>query len=104
MQGTPDLTAEWPDPAYRRSHFRFHRAQLGIQTEDDYDASARETIRNGVRLLYTDRESGEDRVGYFVPERRRFTALSDDEAIITSHFRASENYVRHLPDVIYPAP
>jgi hypothetical protein len=104
MHGMPASTAQWPDPAYRRSHFRAHGARLGTRSEEGYDASARETIRGGVRLLYTDPESGDDRVGYFVPDRGWFTALSDDEQLILSHFRATGNYVRHLPDVIYPAP
>jgi hypothetical protein len=102
MQAGTHLTIPWPSPAYLRAHFHKHGARLGIRTEQDYDLSARATIRVGTRLLYT--LKSEDRVGYFWQTSRRFTALSDDEQLLLSHFRATENYVRHLSNLIYPAP
>lgn len=100
MQGGRDQIAQdavWPDLGYRYQHFKKHGAALRIPTEDEYDASARETIRQGDRLSYSD--DGDLRVGYFWLDRRRFTALSDDEGMLVSHFRVTVRYVQHLPDL-----
>src|SRR5262249_52676566 len=102
MQGTPDVFAEWPDESYRRRKFAKHGARLRLKTVDDYDASARETIRDGLRFTYSESDPSEDRVGYFDSNRRRLTALSGDETVIVNHFRATENYVRHLENSDYP--
>ena len=56
---------------------------------------ARATIEVGTYFEYRDLESNELRVGYYHPETRRFTGLSDDEAIITTHLRCPESYVRN---------
>jgi pyocin large subunit-like protein len=76
MQGTPDNIAQWPDPDYLQDHFELHREELDVQTIEAYDQSARATIRAGRRFTYTDRRSGETRIGYYDPRTRRFTALS----------------------------
>lgn len=85
----------WPSTSYLREHFRKHHRLLGVRTVAEYDASARETVEFGTYFEYRDLESNELRVGYYHPETRRFTGLSDDEAIITTHLRCPESYVRN---------
>ncbi len=53
------------------------------------------------RFTYTDLEADATRVGFFDPTSGRFTALTDDEAFILTHFRATERYVRGLLDSDY---
>ena len=48
-----------------------------------------------------DMGSGEPRVGYYHRLTDRFVGLSDDEAIIFTHFAASERYVRTRPNSTY---
>jgi hypothetical protein len=84
---------EWPSPAYLRRHFRSHARRLRIRTVEAFDASARETIEHGRYFEYRDLRSNEPRVGYYDPETERFTALSDDESTILSHYRCPEQYV-----------
>ena len=91
MQGTPDITAQWPsDPDYLTDKFEEHQADLRVRTREDYDRSARATIRAGRRFTYTDRSSGETRVGYYDARTRRFTALSPDERRLITHFRPDD--------------
>jgi hypothetical protein len=97
----PERAAAWRTEAHRRAHFRLHGHRLRLRTVEEYDASARETIRLGVRVSYMDLDSGEDRVGYFDPDRGRFTGLSADERFIVTHFRATARYVRRLLNVDY---
>jgi hypothetical protein len=78
-------------------HFRKHGAKLGSADEAEYDASARETIRTGRRFAYQDPASGQGRLGYFDRRSGLLTALTDDEAIIVTHFLTDEQYVRQLP-------
>jgi hypothetical protein len=99
MQPGPDQSAIWISEAYRLRKFGLHGARLRVRTVDAYDESARDTIRGGVRVSYTDH--GEDRVGYFDAHRRRFTVLSGDEILIVNHFHATANYVRHLDNSDY---
>ena len=79
---------------------------LGVRSPAEYDDSARETIRDGICLIYTyvdpvDPALQEARVGYFDPATGRFTAMTEDERLILSHFAATESYVRNLPDSTY---
>ena len=101
MMDLPERTAVWPDEIYLREHFRKHRRGLRVSTVEEYDASARETIRVGVRFTYTDRKDQDTRVGYFDPWRSRVTCLTVDEHYIMSHFHATEHYVRSLLDSDY---
>lgn len=69
---------------------------------DQYEESARETMRIGQRFTYRDLGTNAPRVGYYAVESGRFTALRADESIITSHFIARERYVRELLESTYP--
>jgi hypothetical protein len=64
-----------------------------VQTVEEYDASARETIRVGRYFEYRDLRSNGPRVGYYDPQTGRFTALSYDESTLLSHYRCAEHYV-----------
>jgi hypothetical protein len=67
-----------------------------------YDESARQTIEVGAYFEYRDPETDEWRVGYYDPVTGRFTALTDDEAEIITHFRCPERYVADtLPGSTY---
>jgi pyocin large subunit-like protein len=93
----PTARPEWRSRRLLEEHFRDHGAEVGASTVDEYDRSARTTIRVGVRIPYEDRTTGLTRIGYFQPRSRKFTALTEDETIILSHFRAeSEGYVHRL--------
>jgi hypothetical protein len=102
QQGAPADTAQWPNPGYCQRHFRQHRSGLGVATVADYDRSARATIRAGRRFSFTDRDSGQLRVGYYEVRTRRFTALTADERRLRSHYRTDDaSYPRRLPDSTY---
>ncbi len=95
-------------------HFTKHGYKFPFANVSDYDASARETIRTGIPFAYLhvdpdDPTIQEPRAGYFDrPTARfpqgRFTALTEDEALILSHYppRRGEQYVRSLHDSTYP--
>lgn len=68
----------------------------------EYERSALETIRDGIRFEYFDPPKNAWRVGFFDSLTRRFTGLSEDERDIVTHFRASESYVRGLVRSTYP--
>lgn len=91
----------WTNQRERFRHFRRHGQVLGRLTEDDYDASARATIRAGKRFTYTDSGTGKQRVGYYDLRSERFTALNEAETRILTHFRCPERYVRTLPESAY---
>ena len=95
--------APWGIPPARWNHYTKHRNLLGVATEQEYDESARETIRRGIRFEYRER-NGLPRVGYFDRGRGRLTALEIDESRITTHCAASEVYVRRLRDSTYKWP
>ena len=101
MQESPATYAVWQSEAKLRGHFRAHGPRLRLRDMAAYDASARQTIAEGRRFTYTDLEADELRVGYFDPVIRRFTALTEDEVYILTHFRANEGYVRRLLDSDY---
>ena len=92
--------APWGNPPARWNHYVKHRNVLRVATEQEYDDSARETIRGGTRFEYRER-NGIPRVGYFDRVRGRLTALEIDEGRSTTHCSASEAYVRRLRDSTY---
>jgi hypothetical protein len=98
LQESPATTAVWQSEAKLRGHFRTHGRRLRTHDVAAYDASARRTIASGRRFTYTELEPGDGCVGYFDPATGRFTALSNDEVYILTHFRASEGYIRRLLD------
>ena len=89
--------ARWGNRQKRLSHFRKHGPLLNQQDVDDYDKSARATIRAGKRFTYEDTTAGEQRVGYYDRHLERLTALDEVEETIVTHFRCPERYVRSLP-------
>jgi hypothetical protein len=100
MQKTPAQSAVWPDPSLYE-HFLKHRLGLGVKWVTDYEASARRTIEIGKRFQYTDK-GGQPRVGYFHRPTRRFTALTQNERRIVSHYKVDDaDYPRQLLDSDY---
>jgi hypothetical protein len=105
----PAGVPQWASRARLRKHFnrhqddfRKHNPPLVFQHADQYDTSARETIRVGTRFTYKDRATNEWRVGYFDPATGRFTAVSENGATILTHFPTSEAKVRGFPQSDYP--
>src|SRR5688572_27301846 len=90
----------WGDPPARWNHYTEHGRSVGAATEQEYDESARQTIRDGVRFDYRER-NGVPRFGYYDRARGHFTGLEKDERRITTHFAAGERYVRGLRDSTY---
>lgn len=86
-------TPTWRSERHWHQHFVAHRRELRVQTAEQYDRSARETIENGTYFEFFDDESGEPRVGYYDRWTERLTVLSDDEQVIRTHFRCPERYV-----------
>lgn len=99
-------TPAWRNQRALVQHFRQHGRKMGFRSVHDYDLSARATIQHGIGLTYTYYDasgpsSALPRVGYFDPSTGRFTALTEDEQVILSHFAATEGYARNLPDSTY---
>ena len=68
----------------------------------EYEQGSLDTVRDGIRFTYTDRQRGRPRVGYFDPLTHLFVAVSADDQSIISHFPADDEYVRSLPNSDYP--
>jgi hypothetical protein len=81
--------------------FRPHPERRRIATEEDYERSSLETVQEGVEFNYSDRTSGDPRVGYFDPLTECFTAVTFDRQWIITHYPTTEDYVRSLPDSNY---
>jgi len=90
----------WKTEAHLVDHYALHRGQLRARSIEDFDASAQETIEIGVRFTYTDRLTGEYRIGYFHRDSSRFAATTVDGAIVT-HFQTDEDYVASLRHSTY---
>jgi hypothetical protein len=100
-QSIADAARWWDDEDWK--HYNKHRGQFGRQTVEQYDKSARKTIRLGIRFTYRDPDYGAPRVGYFTPGNGRFTVLNRSETRIITHFIPDdgEEYVRGLPESTY---
>lgn len=94
--------ARWA-PGQLLAHFEKHGKEGRHATVEAYDASARETIRMGRPFTYVDRETRVRRRGFYEPQARRFTAITEDGRRITTHFGpdGGERYVRGLPESTY---
>jgi hypothetical protein len=99
---TTEREPRWRDELTRDEHFRKHRRKLRLRTVAEYERSALETIRAGVRFEYFDPPANRWRVGYYDLLAGRFTALDEDELEIETHFAAPESYVRNLVRSTYP--
>ena len=88
--------APWVSSHERSKHFRKHGQALERETVEEYDRSARATIRAGKRFIYRDTTTSEQRVGYFDGRYERLTVVDDREATIVTHFHCPERYVRNL--------
>jgi hypothetical protein len=97
---TEPWDAPWGEPPEQWNHYAKHGPEVGASTPAEYDASARATIKRGVRPTYRER-NGVPRVGYYDRATGLFTSLDRHELRITSHFAASEQYVRGLRDSTY---
>lgn len=70
---------------------------MGARTVEEYDASARAVIALADRIFaYEDPTTALPRVGCFDSETGLFTAMSDDDRWIVSHFRPHSDYIRNL--------
>ena len=92
---------EWRSPKRLVDHFEKHGQRMGLDNIDAYDASARATIARGTIFGYEDEETGEWRVGYYDREAGLFTAVSDDDRYIVTHYPSDEDYVLDLTDSTY---
>lgn len=105
--GAAANAAEWqkaeqeparPGPGIR-NHYGNHGEDVGANSAREYDASARNTIRDGNRFTYKDRFTGEARVGYHDPATGLFTATTQKgkKVIIHTHFPETWENLRRLP-------
>jgi hypothetical protein len=81
---------------YRRAPAPLQEApeEIGGPDRQDYDASARETIRTGKRFNLRDRWTGDWRAGFYDVVMGRLTVLTEDEELIVTHYPCSERHVR----------
>lgn len=89
---------EWISRQRLEDHYNKHGRYLRTRTIEEYVASALDTIARGTIFGYDDPRSGERRIGCFDRATGRFTAITDDDRYIVSHFRSDEAYVIGLPD------
>jgi pyocin large subunit-like protein len=104
MQASPEEHVPWPSDDELTDHFSEHHWDVNARTVEEYDASARATIRDGTRFSYDDPKTGRKRIGYYDPETGLLTALRGDGSAILTHFAPEdgEDYVRRLPRSTYP--
>jgi len=96
-------TATWVYPSELLWHFRKHGHKLSLQTVQEYEASALDTIQVGVRFTFDDLARGVKRGGYYDAATNRLTIMTDDELFILSHYPPDrgERYVRDRPSSTY---
>ena len=101
-----EAQAPWADADELADHYTAHCWDTNCASIPEYDASARATIRDGIRFTYDDRASGRPRIGYFDPETELLTVLRGDGARILTHFgpEDGEDYVLGLPNSSYGRP
>jgi len=92
--------AQWRTWEHLADHFPEHRGELRVRSIDEYDASAQETIRLGVRFTYRDFTTGERRIGYYHRETARLVSL-DLDGFIRTHFHTDEGHVADLDQSTY---
>jgi RHS repeat-associated protein len=82
-----------------RDHYAKHGDQVGATSIRQFDASARQTIRDGREFTYRDRFTGARRVGYWDSKTGLFTATTQKgkTPIIHTHFKVSWEDLRKLP-------
>ena len=93
--------AEWRSREELEHHFGLHGDDVGARTIEEYEVSAREVIERGTLFEYEDIRSGDWRLGYYDRATQRFTAVTDDDRWIVTHFRCPERYVENLPGSYY---
>jgi hypothetical protein len=97
----PSTTPDHPNSGLQ-PHFEKHGRQVGAESVQQYDQSARQTIVNGRRFTYRDRSSNEARVGYWDPNTGYFTATTQSGqsprgVSILTHFPLTWDEARRLP-------
>jgi hypothetical protein len=86
----------WQSRAHLEDHFAKHGVEVGTQTVEEYDASARAVLaRADIIFGYDDPETGLRRVGHYDSATGLLTALNEYDKIVT-HFRTDSRYVRRL--------
>lgn len=92
--------AVWRSAAHLEAHYLRHRRLLAVHSIEAYDASTDETIAIGTRFTYRDRDSGEQRIGYFHRDSSRFVAV-DIDGVVRSHYITDEADMADLPQSTY---
>ena len=88
---------EWQSREHLEGHFADHGREVGARTVEEYDASARAVVaRADMIFSYEDPTTGLLRVGCYDVQTGLFTALSDDDHWIVSHFATDDDYVDFL--------
>lgn len=100
LTGHPLAWRRTDDPEY---HFALHggKGDIEVASASEYEASALETISNGIPFAYEQGVNQDPEAGYFIPSNGLFTALSDDESELLTHFRTDERYIRTRPMSTY---
>ena len=79
----------WQSWAHLEDHFAKHGVEVGTQTVEEFDASARAVLtRADIIFGYDDPETGFRRVGHYDSATDLFTALNEYGEIVT-HFRTT---------------
>lgn len=94
--------AAWPDDDQLWDHFQKHGQRLGTRTVDAYKRSSIATITGGQRFTFTDRKTLKPRIGFYNQNNGKFTAVTEDEKEIVSHFLPKDKrYPYKLLDSTY---
>ena len=85
--------AEWRTREELEAHFALHGRDVGARTVEEYEASSKDVLGRGTLFEYEDGATGEPRLGYYDRDTRRFTAVTEDDRWIKTHFRCPEWYI-----------
>lgn len=86
----------WQSRRHLEDHFWIHGAEVGADTIEAYDASAKATLlRADVIFGYDNPRTGLRRTGNYESATGLFVAVNEDDEIVT-HFRADDEYIRDL--------
>lgn len=88
--------SEWMSRDDLERHFGLHGRDVGARTLEAYEASSKDVVERGTLFEYEYGPTGERRLGYYDRDTRRFTAVTEDDRWIKTHFRCPEYYVRDI--------
>ena len=89
---------DWQSDHHRADHFRDHGAEVGARSVEEYNASAHAVIENddADTFLYRGIDTDLDRIGLYDPLTGLFTALTEEQEWIVTHYRTDPEYIRGL--------